>query len=98
MSAPDSSRETVERLAQYITSGEPMTDAQLDEAAATLRALLAERDAARDARDAAIREVANLGRELGRMQATIERIATGAHNGPRCAAIAQIALAKGFAR
>lgn len=44
MSEIDTSAEAVERLAAYVQSGEPMTDTQLDEAAATLRVLAAERD------------------------------------------------------
>lgn len=43
----DTSAENVEQMAAYIQGGDLMTDDQLDEAAATLRALVAERDAAR---------------------------------------------------
>lgn len=42
----DTSAENVEQMAAYIQGGDLMTDDQLDEAAATLRALVAERDAA----------------------------------------------------
>lgn len=42
----DTSAETVKQMAAYIQGGDLMTDDRLDEAAATLRALVAERDAA----------------------------------------------------
>lgn len=80
---------------------DPDLDWDRIKAAATLRLLFAERDAARAAQDAAraaqdaaIREVGNLGRRIGQLEAAMERISKSGLPRGRVMAAAKIALEK----
>jgi hypothetical protein len=90
----DTSAEAVERLIAGATS-----EAWEVDAAATLRALLAERDeaqaeanAGRQAEQDADRERDEAMAERDRLREVLEDIAKGVANGPRCHAIARAAL------
>ena len=95
MSTADTSPQAVERLThgcENYNSEWMVTHGY--EIAATLRALLAERDAARAAQDAAIREVGNLGRRIGQLEAAMERISKVGLPRARVMAAAKNALEK----